>query len=37
MDNFSRLAEAAATPNLAAFYLLLAEFSGDTEDTETAR
>ena len=36
-DSFSQLAAAADLPNLAVFYRLLAEFSGEVEDAETAR
>lgn len=36
-DSFSQLAAAAALPDHAAFLRLLAEFSGEIEDAETAR
>ena len=36
-DSFSQLAAAADLPNLAVFYRLLAEFSGEIDDAETAR
>ena len=36
-DTFSALATAAALPDHAAFLRLLAEFSGEIDDAETAR